>query len=114
MWPFSRCKCSERLRDLRQEQDQADDAYSGLLQSKCAAEAAMHRMQKATTDQGISEIAKGVTAQIADIYAAGGHGVRTRDIAVHTAVAAAVRRAVRGESHWNERGLAAAAQGASQ
>lgn len=112
MWPFrNRSDDAQTIRDLCQERDQAEDAYMNLLQAQGAAEAAMREMQKAMTDEGVAEIARAVTAQIADIYASGSGGVRQRDIAVHAAVATAVRKAARGEAHWNEGRLAAEAQG---
>ena len=113
MWPFRSKGDAELISHLKQERDQAEDAYAALVEAKCSAVAAMQEMQKATTDEGVAEIARGVTAQIADIYAAGGLGVKPRDIAVHAVVAAAIRKAVRGEQHWNEGGLARKAEAAN-
>jgi hypothetical protein len=111
MWPFRRCeRDAELIRHLRQERDQADDAYGELVQQTAAAKKAMHEMQKATTEGGLAEIAASVTANIADIYASGSPSVSERDAAVHAVVAGAVRRATLGENHWNERSLARAAQ----
>lgn len=110
MWPFRKCDCEQRIRDLTQERDQADDAYTDIVQAKSRAESAMREMHKATTDEGVADIARDVTAQIADIYASGRGGVKQRDIAVHAVVAAAIRKAVCGSAHWNEGRLAAKAQ----
>lgn len=112
MWFFrNRSADAQTIRALSQERDQAEDAYTNLLQAHGAAEAAMREMQKAMTDEGVAGLARKVTAQIANIYAAGSGGVTQRDIAVHAVVATAVRKAARGEAHWNEGRLAAKAQG---
>jgi ABC-type transporter MlaC component len=107
VWLFCKCDAEQRIADLKQERDQAEDGYMAIVQAKGAAETAMREMQKAMTDEGVADIARAVTTQIADIYASGGRNVKQRDIAVHAAVAEAVRKAARGESHWNERHLAA-------
>lgn len=110
MWPFRRCNCEQRIRDLTQERDQSDDAYTDLVQAKCAAESAMREMQKALTDEGVADIARSVTAAVADIYATAGRTVKQRDIAVHAAIAAAVRKVAHGVKDWDEGRLAALAQ----
>ncbi len=110
MWPFPSRANDKLIWDLRQRLDQAEDAYTDIVQAKSAAESAMREMQKATTDDGVADIARDVAAQVADIYASGRGGVKQRDIAVHAVVAEAIRKAVRGEAHWNEGRLAAMAQ----
>lgn len=107
MWPFCKCGAEQRIADLKQERDEAYDAYIALSGAKDAAEVAMANMRKALTNEGVADVARAVTSEIADIYASGGRSVKARDIAVHATVAAAIREAVKGEKHWNEGGLAA-------
>lgn len=98
---------------LKQARDEANDECVGLYQQLGSAKSAMSAMQKAVTDEGIADIARAVTAKVADIYAAGRHSVRQRDVAVHAVVAAAVRKASTGTSAWNEEALATKGQGGS-
>lgn len=111
MWPFRSRNGgdAETIRSLRRSLEEAEDSYVSLLQSRDAAEAAMRAMQKPMTEAGLAEIAKQVTAEIADIYAAAGRGVKTRDIAVHAIVRGAIRKATMGEAAWNEGMLASVA-----
>ena len=111
MWFFSKRRDQAEqaviIARLRAELDDLGESYSEVVSRRASAETAMRKMQKAMTDEGVAEIAKTVTARIADIYAEGRGGVKTRDIAVHSVVASAIREAVRGEAHWNEARLAA-------
>jgi len=113
IWPFNKRPDEAELQRLRAALSDADDAIMSWMQHAGQAESAMREMQKAMTDDGVAEIARTVTAQIADIYAAGRDTVERRDIAVHATVAEAVRKAVRGEKHWNEGRLAQDAQRAT-
>lgn len=109
-WPFRKKNDdTETIRNLRRELDDAWETATNARQGRYAAEAAMEAMQKPLTEAGLDEIANRAAAEIADIYAAGGSGVRTRDIQVHAVVRGAVRKAAVGEKAWNEGALAAAA-----
>lgn len=110
MWPFRAPDGqSAIIAQLRAELDDLSESYMGVVSAKSDAEIAMRNMQKALTDDGVGEIAAQVAAEIADIYASGrSGGVQSRDLAVHAVVAEAVRKAARGEKHWNEGGVAAA------
>lgn len=94
---------------LRAELDDLGESYMAAVGGRVHAEFAMQKMQKAMTDEGVAKIAAEATAEIADIYAQGRGGVKTRDIAVHAVIARAVREAARGEASWNEGMLAAEA-----
>ena len=110
MWPFRNSrKDAATISDLRQRLDQAEDAYTSLVQAKGAAETAMRNMQKPLTDDGLNQIAKEVTERIADIYASNTGGVKARDAAVYAVIHATVREATRGEKYWNTGLLAAEA-----
>ncbi len=112
MWPFRKQGGdAATIRRLRVELDDQVQATLSWQQHANKADAAMREMQTALTDDGVAAIARAVTARVADVYAAGGRSVEDRDVAVHAIVAEAVRKAARGEKHWNEAALARKAQG---
>ena len=97
MWPFRKNKDAETIRALRVELDEAWDSYASQVQHTGMAKAALALIQKPMTEPGLDEIAKSVTDQIADIYAAGWSGVHGRDAAVYSVIRSTVLKATRGD-----------------
>lgn len=111
MWPFSPREDKQTIRMLRSELDQLECAYMGIYQRLGASEAAMKAMQKALDDNGLAEIAKAATAEIADIYARNSSGVRGRNEAIFSVIHREVSKAARGESAWDTGAIAREAYG---
>lgn len=110
MWPFRSGRDDAEMNSaLRRELEEADETIIGLHQKLAAAQTAMAKMQKAATPEGLDEIARSLTARVADIYAQGWPRVRDRDAAVSTIIHRSFREAMQGEAAWNARQLAAAA-----
>ncbi|MVB00040.1 hypothetical protein GN330_22575 [Nitratireductor sp. CAU 1489] len=91
---------------LRSELDQLEDAYLVICQRLGASETAMKAMQKALDDNGLAEIAKVATAEIADIYARNSSGIRGRNVAIFTVIHREVSKAARGHPSWNTAAIA--------
>lgn len=97
MWPFRKNDDAETIRALRQELAEAEESYIGVAQQAGAAKTALAALQKPMTESGLDEIAKTVTAQVADIYARGGSSVEGRDAAVNSVIRCTILKATRGE-----------------
>lgn len=97
IWPLRKNKTAETIRALRHEVDEAWDSYTNQVQRTATAEAALAALQKPMTEAGLDDVAKTVTAQIADIYARGGSGVHGRDAAVYSVIRSTILKATRGD-----------------
>lgn len=107
MWPFRKYTDEwKAVEKARKDIAEAEDRLTNYWQEMGRLKQIISELERPLTDDGVNQIAADLTAAINDYYARGAASVQGRTQAIHTIIATAVRKVVRGDKLWNEEQVA--------